>query len=136
MIDATAGTVTFDGWSVGPGTEEPDFAAATAPHSDRKHHDVGDYSHHAVRGVNVGSTRFHATFIFLRGRLESVSLSMPTGTTGWADWSQEAEQRRKQAHDEWLESQLGPGPHDYSWGSVDSKFHPQSGDSTITVRYR
>ena len=135
MIDVRTGTLTFDGWSVGPGTDEPTFATASALHVERTQRDMGDYSHHSLRGLTLGKALFHATFTFHAERLERVSLAMPTGSAGWDAWSEEAEQRRKRDHDEWLEAQLGPGPYDYSWGSVCSKYYPQSGESTITVSY-
>jgi hypothetical protein len=136
MIDALIGTVSFGNWSLGPGGDEAAFASATANHAQRKQRSVGVYSHHTLRGVRLANTIFNATFTFNAGRIESISLSIPSAGTSWDDWSEADEQQRKRDHDDWLTAQLGAGPYDYSWGVVSSNYSPQSGSSSITVRYR
>ena len=76
--------------------------------------------------------------VFFKGeRLESVSLhvSDPRFGTGWEEWSEAKEQQRKRAGDEWLRKNgLQPGKN-YRWGSVWSDYSPQSGSSSIVIRY-
>jgi len=136
MIDTLSGTVTFGSWSLGPGSDEATFTAVTASHPQRTQRTVGAYGHHTLRGLTLANTRFNATFTFHAGRIESISLSLPSASSGWDDWAEPDEQKRKRDHDDWLEAQLGPGPYDYSWGTVSSNYSPQSSASTITVRYR
>ena len=136
MIDALTGTVTFGSWSLEAASDEATFAAATANHPQRKQRSIGVYSHHTLLGVTLANTRFNATFTFKAGRIECISFSIPSKRTSWDNWTEAEEQQRKRDHDDWLEAQLGAGPHDYSWGVVSSNFHPQSGFSTITISYR
>jgi hypothetical protein len=135
MIDALNGTVSFGSWSLGPGGDEADFASATADHAKRKQRSVGVYVHHTLPAVTLANTVFTAKFTFKAGRIESISFSIPSAGTSWDDWSEAGEQQRKRDHDDWLTTQLGTGPYEYSWGVVCSKYYPQSGFSSITVRY-
>jgi hypothetical protein len=67
---------------------------------------------------------------------------------GWENWTEERVLRLRDTHDEWLDSQLGPGwatdTYDgaskgssvrTSWGVVGSEYDTRSGGSSITIKY-
>ncbi len=137
MIDIKTGAISFDGgWSVTGGGDEATFAAASANHSTRSQQTFAQHVRHSLRGVSIGGTQFNATFIFATGKLESISLALPSSASGWDSWSEADEKQRKVDHDKWLATTLGPPPYDYPWGTISSQYSPQSAASTITFRYR
>lgn len=87
---------------------------------------------------SIGGLRFILSLGFFNERLETLSLAHDTPELGtsWDDWTREKEERRKQIHDRWLETQLGTSQRRFAWGEIWSEYDDRSGGSSICIRYR
>lgn len=130
-INTDNGAMTFSGGSMGPALTRDDFLAGALATDAR-----------AVV-VNEPWITFEfwpepmvaASAVFKDSTLVELRLMMTE--TGERDkpWNEQDEMRRKSIHDDWLTAQLGGGPHNFPWGSIESDFDPRSQCSQIIVRY-
>lgn len=73
---------------------------------------------------------FHDSF------LQEIHVAFSEGreASSWKDWSETAELRRKEMHDNWLLATLGPGPYTFEWGEVLSEYDAVGGFSEVIIR--
>lgn len=84
----------------------------------------------------INNKSFFVTLFFSNGNLKKMYLTEATKSTGWGDWSKEKELKKKQRHDEWLNSLFGGGPYSYPWGEIKSLYDKKGGVSLIIINYR
>lgn len=100
---------------------------------------VENEPHHSysIGQYEIGGPIFAVSLYFYGQKLEAISFADTADKfgTSWGDWSEEKEQNRKQAHDRWLNEQLGKRGRLYKWGEVGSSFDQKSGGSSIMLRY-
>lgn len=127
-IDPVLGIVSFPGIAIGPHLSRQEFLQTP----------LGSSAKPGV--VNAGwvtlhtqpEPQIHASLAFKDDLLIKLSAAMLM-STGEADWDRECELRRKALHDDWLKSELGNPPYEYSWGTVDSCFDEKGMSSGIVV---
>jgi hypothetical protein len=130
-IDTGNGAMIFSGGSVGPALTRDDFLASSLATDARA----------AV--VNEPWITFEfwpepmvaASAVFKDSTIVELRFMIAETGDHEAPWSEQHEIQRKSIHDEWLSAQLGSGPHNFPWGSIESDFDPRSLCSQIIVRY-
>jgi hypothetical protein len=130
-INTGNGAMTFSGGTMGPALTRDDFLAGSLAAGAKA----------AV--VNEPWITFEfrpepmvaASAVFKDSTLVELRFMMTETGDHERPWSEHDEMRRKSIHDEWLTAQLGGGPHDFPWGSIESDFDPRSLCSQIIVRY-
>lgn len=150
-LDASDGTVTAAGCSIGPGTAKRVLIAA----GGTPEHYTNGFGW--VRLVELdtdddGPRWFVAVSYDPDDQVNMVQLAHGDGSPGdWSAWSEEEELARRAWHDAWLADTLGEtlatAPtehydhaskgrvHHFLWGRVWSDYDTRSGGSSITIRY-
>lgn len=54
----------------------------------------------------------------------------------WSDWSEAKELERKEAHDLWLQKNIGKPPYIYKWGKISSVYDNKGGFSVINILFQ
>lgn len=73
--------------------------------------------------------------IFRNERLFQLSIMIRLPSDDTNKWSDAAEQKRQDLHDEWLQAELGNPPYRYVWGQIESGLDRRDGFSDIVVAY-
>jgi hypothetical protein len=100
---------------------------------------VHTFSNYFLKPQKIGNQRFTVSLFFNpQNRIDFIQMSMVSNGNipAWDNWSEDGEQDRKRAHDQWLEDNMGKPPYRYSWGERASNYDPRSGSSMITIRYQ
>ena len=54
----------------------------------------------------------------------------------WENWNEKTEQIRNERQNQFLEKLAGNPPYDFEWGEIVSDISVQSGNASITIRYK
>jgi hypothetical protein len=137
MMNQQTGELTLHTLSVtlGPAFKREDLFAL--PIMPRSLVDNEPYHSYVLGRYEIAGPTFSVALSFYAQKLEAIGLTDMAAEfgTSWADWSEEKEQKRKQAHDRWLIQQIGCRGRLYDWGEVRSYFDARSGGSSIVLRY-
>lgn len=130
-INTDNGAMTFSGGSMCPAITRDEFLAGSLA-TDARAAVVNEpwitYEFWPEAMVAASAVFEDSTLVELRFMLaETGDLERPL--------NEHDEIRRKSIHDEWLSAQLGSGPYNFPWGSIESDFDPRSLCSQIIVRY-
>ena len=86
--------------------------------------------------VRVFGEKFWATFCFFDNRLTRVDLELLVDSADERNpFSEEVIESAKRNHDAILADALGPVPHAYSWGTIDSAIDPHGSGARIVITY-
>jgi hypothetical protein len=105
-FDTSTGILTIDSVAVGPGFSRSELWSS--PIGPKLEELASNEPYHSWKAaVEVGSRSFVACFFFTEEHLTDVTLTLTEGLPGksWEEWSEEAEQARKVAHERWLEQE-------------------------------
>ena len=130
-INIHDGSITFANGSMSRTTQRAEFLASPLGRS-AKAKEVGisrfSYDFDPEFGISATAT-FHGD------RLDRLFLMMKLPSDAAGQWTEALETVRKARHDHWISDELGPGPHKYEWGSVNSDFDPRGCASEIILVY-
>lgn len=101
--------------------------------------DNNSYTNYNLHPQSIGNSKFMITLIFNpNGKIFMARLRMQIGENlpSWSNWSENGEHEMKEQHDNWLESNIGNPPYNYSWGTISSSYDPRSASSSITFAYK
>jgi hypothetical protein len=138
-FDVAAGTLTTGAGDVlGPGLTRTAFLASAIGHDAESLVVNPPFASWRIRCLLDGRP-FRVGLFFDDERLTMLiaALDDPAFGASWADWTRDAELRRKAAHDAWL-AIADPGLADgrnQAWGFVASVMDEKSGGAEIVIRY-
>jgi hypothetical protein len=138
MLDPNTGLLVIDSprGEIGPSLtrtrflETPAFSRATISVKNEP------WCSWVLKGQRIGQDEFAIVIYFYGEEIRTVVLqnASPALGTSWADYTEEKERLRKNAHDKWVRQNLA-GQKNASWGTVKSVFDQIGGFSCIKVSY-
>lgn len=140
MIDIGNGDIVFGNniFLIHSGLTKDEFLNSKF-HAEVLNEQVHTFSNYFLKPQWIGNHNFSVSLFFNpQNRIDFIQMSMVSdgNIPVWDDWSEDNEQNRKKAHDQWLEDNIGKPPYQYSWGEISSNYDPRSGSSMITIRYQ
>ena len=141
MIERETGEIQFqlNGIRVGPSLSREQFLASPTAAQSRVMVRNEPHCSFAPPIVQFDEHSFAWSLQFTSSVLVWVSIVCADTEFGssWSDWSEERQLALNRFHDSLLALYLGPDwrLQKFTWGAVDSGYHPKSGFSSITVSY-
>lgn len=141
VIDKGTGAVTIGDFSISPALTRSALKSSSDFSSWKSY--TGDaiaYFSYKRKLVDTDGQQILMMPFFHLERLTQVELFylLPDEpeSSGWEDWSEAQEMKRKALHDAQIKATLGNPPYDFAWGEVLSVYDSRSGASLVIVRYR
>jgi hypothetical protein len=146
-IDPATGAIELHGLRFEPSLTRRAFLESSASSRFEAHDMRTGFVNYGFRDAAAGGMSFAGWVAFKGERLEGYTLAFTDAELerSHPGGSRDIEQRRRAAHDAWLESFLGAPSqvdephyskeHRFAWGTVGSSYDPRSDSSCIVVSF-